>query len=138
VPDYDPEAVAPPPPGQPPVPYPGQAPYPPVAYGQPVPGQPTPYGQPQYGQPPYPYEYPTTGTNGLAIASMILGLLWLFWLGSFLAIILGHVARSQIKRRHQGGGGMAIAGLVLGYLGLATFLFFILSVLAGGAAAPMG
>src|SRR5205823_14978879 len=62
------------------------------------------------------------GTSGLAIASMVLGIVWVFWVGSLLAVIFGHVALSQIKRSvgTLGGRGMAIAGLVLGYLGLAT------------------
>ena len=49
--------------------------------------------------PPPPYAgYPTTRTSGLAIASLVLGIVWIFWLGSILAVIFGHVALSQIKR----------------------------------------
>jgi hypothetical protein len=56
---------------------------------------------------------------------MILGILWICYIGSVLAIIFGHVALSQIKKSGdtQGGKGMAIAGLVLGYLGIVTFVF---------------
>ena len=57
-------------------------------------------------------------TNGFAIASMILGILWLYWLGSILALIFGYVALSQIRRRGGGGRGMAIAGVVLGWIGV--------------------
>jgi hypothetical protein len=35
----------------------------------------------------------TVGYNGLAIASMVLGILWLYWIGSILALIFGLVAR---------------------------------------------
>lgn len=58
--------------------------------------------------------------NGLAIASLILGITWIFWIGSLLGVILGHVALSQIDDTggRQGGRGMAIAGLVLGYIAL--------------------
>jgi Domain of unknown function (DUF4190) len=78
--------------------------------------------------PPPPYAgYRTTRTSGLAIASMVLGIVWIFWLGSILAVIFGHVALSQIKRSMGAltGRGMAIAGLVLGYLGIVTLVGFI-------------
>lgn len=49
--------------------------------------------------------YPTYGptlylgrqqTNGLAIASLVLGILWLSGLGSFLALIFGYISKRQI------------------------------------------
>jgi hypothetical protein len=78
--------------------------------------------------PPPPYAgFRATRTSGLAIASLVLGIVWIFWLGSILAVIFGHVALSQIKRSMGAltGRGMAIAGLILGYLGIATLLGFI-------------
>ncbi|MFB4317797.1 DUF4352 domain-containing protein [Actinomadura sp. 21ATH] len=54
------------------------------------------------------------------MASFVLGILWIFWLGSILAVICGHLAVAQIKRTGAAGKGLAIAGLVLGYIGLAT------------------
>jgi len=76
----------------------------------------------------------TAGVNGLAIASMVLGILWVYWLGSILAVIFGHIAIRQCERRQESGRGMAIAGLVLGYVGLGTLavLFLILLVAAAG------
>lgn len=74
-------------------------------------------------------------TNGLAIASLILGITWIFWIGSLLAVILGHVALSQTDDSggRQGGRGMAIAGLVLGYIALAVFaLIFVVEVVDPG------
>jgi uncharacterized membrane protein len=67
-------------------------------------------------------------TNGLAIASLVLGIVWIYWIGSILAIVFGHVALSQIKKSNgtQSGRGMAIAGLVLGYLAI------VLSIIALG------
>ena len=58
---------------------------------------------------------------------LVLGIVWIFWLGSILAVIFGHVALSQIKRSMGAltGRGMAIAGLVLGYLGIATLVGFV-------------
>src|SRR6476469_7523259 len=59
-------------------------------------------------------------TNGLAIASMVLGIVWVWWIGSILALIFGYVAKGQIDRSQgrQGGRGMAIAGIVLGWVGI--------------------
>jgi hypothetical protein len=108
------------PPGQiPPGPYPpapavpGQAPgggYQPP----PIPGY--------WSPPPAPGFVPVTRTNGLAIASLVLGILWLFWLGSLVGLVLGLVALKQIKDRNQGGRGIAIAGVVLSVLWLVGFV----------------
>jgi hypothetical protein len=86
--------------------------------------------------PPVPYAYqpvqaiPTT--NGLAVASLIAGFFWVAWLGSFLAVIFGHVALGQIKRSggRETGSGLAIAGLVLGYLGIGSLLLVMLVAVA--------
>ena len=74
---------------------------------------------------------PQTRTNGLAIASVLAGLFWMWWIGSVLALVFGHVALNQIARNGQSGRGLAIAGLVLGYIGLATLLFTLLAVAIG-------
>jgi hypothetical protein len=58
----------------------------------------------------------------------VLGIVWVYWVGSILAVVFGHIALSQIHQRGQRGRGMAIAGLVLGYIGL--FFLAILIVLA--------
>jgi hypothetical protein len=62
------------------------------------------------------------------VASLVLGILYLFGVGSLLATIFGAVAIGQISRSNGTltGRGMAIAGLVLGIigLGLLAFLFF--------------
>jgi hypothetical protein len=73
-------------------------------------------------------------TNGLAIASMVLGIVWVYWVGSILAVVFGHVALSQIKRSQgaQRGSGMAIAGLVLGYIGIAVLAVVIVVAAVGG------
>lgn len=76
------------------------------------------------------------GVNGLAIASMVLGIVWLYWIGSVLAVIFGHVALTQLKSSQQSGKGMAIAGLVLGYLGIATLAIIAIAIAA--AAGPSG
>jgi len=97
-------------------------------YGQPPAPQPygpLPYGQP-YGPPPYGYGYlPPQRTNGLAIASMVLGIVWIYWIGSILALIFGYIAKKQIRERGQGGGGMATAGIVLGWVGIGFLVLFL-------------
>jgi hypothetical protein len=81
---------------------------------------------------PYP---PPLGvrTNGLAIAAMIAGILWFTWIGAVLGVIFGHVARRQIGEANgwQRGDGMALAGMVLGYSGLAVLLFTVLALATG-------
>ncbi|MCX6397168.1 MAG: DUF4190 domain-containing protein [Propionibacteriales bacterium] len=70
-------------------------------------------------------------TNGLAITSLILGVVgFVCGLTSIPAVILGHIAMGQIKRQNQGGHGLAIAGLVMGYLviGFVTLCLIILAV----------
>lgn len=70
----------------------------------------------------------TQSTNGMAIASMVLGILWVYWVGSILAVIFGHIAKKQIadSGNTQSGAGMATAGLVLGYIGVGTLVLMIL------------
>ncbi len=76
----------------------------------------------------------TPKTSGLAIVSLVFGILDIIGLaicgGSFVAIICGHLALSKIK---QSGGtisgrGIAIAGLVLGYVSLAITALFMLGM----------
>ena len=104
-----------------------------MPYGQPMhqppPGAyPVPYGQPYgYG---YPY-VPPQRTNGMAIASMVLGILWLYWVGSILALVFGYIAKNQIRERGEAGDGMATAGIVLGWIGVG---FIGVAVLIGIAA----
>lgn len=65
-------------------------------------------------------------TNGFAIASLITGILGFFvLLTAPIAIIFGHVSLSKIKKTGENGRGMAIAGLVLGYVGT---IFLVLTI----------
>lgn len=77
-------------------------------------------------------------TNGLAIASLVLGILWIYWVGSVLAVIFGHIALSQIRRRQDGGHGMAIAGVVLGYIGIGVLVLFIILAAIASSVQPGG
>ena len=99
-------------------------------------GQVPPHYGPAYGQPPYPpqpygYGYPPPRrTNGLAIASMVLGIIWVYWIGSILALVFGYVARKQIRQRGESGDGMAIAGIVLGWVSVGLGLLVVVAGLA--------
>jgi hypothetical protein len=90
----------------------------------------TPYQTPGWGSDSGPN--PKQATNGLAVASLVLGILWLCWLGSVLAVIFGHVALAQIKKTGAAGRGLAIAGLVLGYAGVGSALLVGVLTLVGG------
>lgn len=80
--------------------------------------------------PPYGYPPPPRRTNAMAVASMIVGILWLYWIGSILALVFGYVARSQIRRSGEGGGGMAMAGIVLGWVGVGVLIVLLIFVAA--------
>jgi len=116
-------------------------------YGQPDPGygQPNPgYAQPQpgytdynqaygYQQPGYaPYQAP--GTNGLAVTAMILGILGFVTCGatSVLAVIFGHVALGQVKRTGEQGHGMALTGVILGWILTGLWLLYWIAFLTLG------
>jgi hypothetical protein len=64
---------------------------------------------------------------------MVLGIVWLYWIGSILALVFGYIARSQIRTSGQGGDGMAIAGIVLGWVGVGFLLLLIVLAAAAGA-----
>ncbi|MCA1823324.1 MAG: DUF4190 domain-containing protein [Mycobacteriales bacterium] len=131
-----------PPPGapapQPPAPPGWGSPPPPGQQGW---GTPPPYGQPPPAPPGYPtpYGFPpahyqaSSRTNGLAIASMVLGILWIWWIGSVLALVFGYIAKRQIAERREAGGGMATAGIVLGWIGVGTLLLAIIAGVMAGA-----
>jgi type IV pilus assembly protein PilA len=67
-------------------------------------------------------------TSGKAIASLVCGLFLFAFPMSILAIIFGHISLSEIRKSagRLKGEGMAIAGLVLGYLGLAGIPFMLI------------
>ena len=93
-----------------------------------------PHGQPiQQPGAPAPSAYgETPRTNGMAVASLVLGILWFWWIGSVLALIFGYVGKSEIERSNgrQTGRGLAIAGIVLGWIGVAGGIITIIVVLA--------
>jgi hypothetical protein len=110
--------------------------------------QPTGYPQTSYPQPGYQAGAPgwagaggnaSPKTNGLAVAALICGIvqfcgLWL--LGTIPAIVLGHIARKQIRQRGEQGAGPALAGLILGYVGLALTVIVVIIIVVAVNSAP--
>lgn len=84
---------------------------------QPPQQSPAPYGS------GYGYGYPVARpTNALSIIALVLSLVGM----SIGAVITGHISLSQIRRTAEQGRGMALAGLIIGYIGCA---FWVLAVL---------
>jgi len=69
--------------------------------------------------------------NGLAIASVLLAVLWLAGIGAVLALVFGYRARSQINnsRGMQTGSGLATAGIILGWIGITILAVGVLLIL---------
>ncbi|KAB2343987.1 DUF4190 domain-containing protein [Actinomadura rudentiformis] len=132
-----------------------QAPQPP-AYGQTAPQELPPFPEPppsyqeqrDYGQPPSYAQHPPTGmppypqggfppgqaaasgrTNALAIGSLVAGIVGIVCgVGSIVAIVLGHLALSKIKKTGEAGRGLAITGLILGYLAILAWIAYLILV----------
>ena len=69
-------------------------------------------------------------TNGYAIASLVCGIFFCFCPTAALAVLYGHRARKQLRKDPtQRGAGLAMAGLILGYLGIALTLLSIVIAL---------
>jgi hypothetical protein len=101
-----------------------------VAYSPP-PGQQyhPPYQphQPYQAYQPYPLARPT---NGLAIAALVFGIAaFATGITCIPAIICGHIGRRRIRRTGEQGDGMAIAGLILGYVSLVLSIVMVLAII---------
>ena len=80
-----------------------------------------PFGQAQSSWPTPP---PITASHssdpgsafGYAITSMVLGIVWVYWITSILALVFGHLALKKMKESNNfRGKGFAIAGVALGW-----------------------
>jgi uncharacterized protein DUF4190 len=122
--------------------YPAQASpagYPAQASPAGYPAQASPAGYPAYG---YGTPMPAApATNGMAVAALVCSLAGLVTcISAPVGAILGHVARKQIRERGGGGDGMALAGVIVGWiitgLGLLYLAFVVIFVIfAAGSAA---
>lgn len=122
-------------PVQPQQPY--QQPYEQPGYTQ-APGYPQ-GGYPQTGYAQGGYGYAAPRTNTLAVVALISGIagyVVIPFIGHLVAVITGHMAKKQILQTGEQGSGMATAGLVLGYIGLALsvvgIFFVVIALLAVG------
>jgi hypothetical protein len=72
-------------------------------------------------------------TNGFAVASLVLGIVWLMGVGSILALVFGYIAKAQIDQSGDGqiGHGLAVAGIVLGWVGVGFLILMIVSASTG-------
>ncbi|HEY3871773.1 MAG TPA: DUF4190 domain-containing protein [Actinocrinis sp.] len=63
-------------------------------------------------------------TNALAVASVVSAVLWLAGIGAVFALVFGYRAHRQIKDSAgaQAGAGLAVAGIVLGWIGVAVLV----------------
>lgn len=119
----------------------GQPAYPPStesapAYGQSGYGQqgyPQPgYGQPAYGQPAYGQQYGygmAPRVNPLSIVALVASLAGLFavpFIGQIVGVITGHISLKQIKTTGERGRGMALAGVLIGYISVGIFVLLII------------
>lgn len=93
---------------------------------------PAPYGGPAYGAPAAPK------ANGMAVAALVLGITgFLCCIPAILALVFGYISKGQIDKSNgtQGGRGMAVAGIVLGWvwvgLGIAYVILVALGTLSG-------
>lgn len=88
---------------------------------------------PQAAWPVPAYQPPASGTNSMAIASMVLGVAEFFTAGltAIPAVICGHIARRQMKLSSQRGDGLATSGLVLGYMAIIFWSVLIAASLVG-------
>lgn len=87
-------------------------------------------------QEPYPYATPPTApqNSGLAIGSLvasILGLTLFPTIGSIIGLILGYMARNEIRDSAGtiGGEGLALAGIILGWIGVGLTIIGICMVI---------
>ena len=84
-----------------------------------------------YGYQPSPYSQPQP-TDGKAIASLVCGIVWTWGPTSIAAIVLGHLSRREAKQQNRPPSGMALAGLILGYVGLAGAVLLVSLLFVGG------
>jgi preprotein translocase subunit SecG len=92
-------------------------------------GPPAMQSMPSCGAPQAPPQ--KHSTNGLAIASMVLGIVWI---GSILALVFGYMAKKQIEESsgRETRAGMATAGIALGWVGVGFLALLILIGLIHG------
>ncbi|CCK28114.1 hypothetical protein BN159_3735 [Streptomyces davaonensis JCM 4913] len=100
-----------------------------------LPNGPVAHGSGPYIAVSHPFlAVPRPRTNGKAVGSAVCGLLCLvsFGLTGIPAVVLGHSARAEMQRTGEGGDGLALTGLVLGWLSTAGWAaVLVIATIAG-------
>ncbi|SNX63334.1 uncharacterized protein DUF4190 [Streptomyces sp. TLI_55] len=80
---------------------------------------------------------PRPRTNGKAVGAAVCGVLCLptFGLMGLPAVVLGHAARAEVQRTGEAGDGLALTGLVLGWLSVGGWALVLTLLLIVGLAA---
>ena len=124
-----------PPPGYAQPPY-GQPP----AYGAPPQyGAPPGYGPPAYGPPGYgpPPGYPAFGYRRPTNTMAILALVFIF-VFTPVSLVLGLIARRQIRETGEEGDGLALAGVIVGGISVAVFALMIVFFVIAASSVSFG
>jgi len=103
----------------------------------PPPPPPVPTAAPQFTGAPGGY-VPAAPTNGFAIAALVCSLVAGCGIGSILGIVFGYIARRQIAERGERGSGMALAGIIIGWIGIAIGVLWLLIVIIAAASSGGG
>lgn len=99
---------------------------------RPDPQQPdAPPPPPAYFYPPpvYGHPYPPRPYNGMSIAALVVGIIGICNPIGILALIFGMTAKKQIRETGEQGEGFAVTGIVLGWIGVASVVFWVLYLL---------
>jgi hypothetical protein len=79
-------------------------------------------------------------TEPFAVVALVCAIaaVWTCFVGSILGIVFGHIARARIERSGDQGGGMALAGVIVGYVGLGVGVLAVAAVIALAVASSGG
>lgn len=76
---------------------------------------------------------PTVRTNVLSIISLVASIAGFLWIlpviGPIAAVVTGHISLGQIKRTGEKGRGMALAGTIVGWVGIGAIVLFVIGLL---------
>lgn len=75
---------------------------------------------------------PAREMNGLAVASFSVAMVGLCSPLGILGLIMGYVARGQIRERNNSGEGLAKASIILGWISIIAFILLLVLGIAGG------
>lgn len=98
----------------------------PAAPQEPFAQEPVAPAAPQYAAPAAPQYAAAPQTNTLSIIALVSA----FVLPFIVPVVLGHISLSQIKRTGEGGRGLALAAVIIGYVEIAAWVLFFIFLIA--------